>query len=225
MHISMSMVHSVLIASVLLAAILAIRAYYLDAARRWQAYVFKPLATLLVLTLALSQSASTPAYRWAVVGGLVFSTAGDIFLMLPRDRFVAGLVSFLIAHLFYIFAFSIGVPFGAAPLLWLPFFAAGGVVVAVIWRGLAPALRGAVIAYVVVIAVMAGQAAGRWHTIGGDAALAAALGAALFVVSDSVLAINRFRVQFRAERALTLGTYWAAQTLIVLSIPVGPFPA
>ncbi len=221
----MSIAQPVLIASIVFAATLAIRAYYLDAARRWQAFVFKPLATLLVLALALAQSASVPAYRWAVVGGLVFSTAGDVFLMLPRDRFVAGLVSFLIAHLFYIFAFSIGVPFGTAPLLWLPFFAAGGAVVAVVWRGLAPALRGAVIAYVVVIAVMAGQATGRWHALGGDAALAAALGAALFVVSDSVLAINRFRAKFRAERALTLGTYWTAQLLIVLSISSSPLPA
>jgi len=221
----MSIAQPVLIASIVFAAVLAIRAYYLDAERRWQAYVFKPLATLLVLALALSFPVAPAAYRWALIGGLVFSTAGDIFLMLPRDRFIAGLVSFLIAHLFYIFAFSIGVPFGTAPLLWLPFFAAGGVVVAVIWRGLAPALRGAVIAYVVVIAVMAGQAAGRWHALGGDAALSAALGGALFVVSDSVLAINRFRAQFHAERALTLGTYWTAQVLIVLSISASPFPA
>jgi uncharacterized membrane protein YhhN len=220
----MSMVQPVLLASVLFAAGLAIRAHYLDAGRHWQVYVFKPLATLLVLALALSQPASLPAYRWAVVGGLVFSTVGDIFLMLPRDRFVAGLASFLVAHLFYIFAFSIGVPFGTAPLLWLPFLAAGGAVVAAIRRGLAPALRGAVIAYLVVIAAMAGQAAGRWHALGGDAALAAALGAALFVVSDSVLAINRFRAQFYAARALTLGTYWTAQVLIALSVPASPFP-
>ena len=219
----MSIVHWVLIGSAVFAAVLAIRAYYLDAARCWQAYVFKPLATLLVLALALSQPASLPAYRWAVAAGLAFSTAGDVFLMLPRDRFVAGLASFLIAHLFYIYAFSIGVPFGTAPLLWLPFFAAGGAVVAVIWRGVAPAMLGAVIAYVVVIAVMAGQAAGRWHAVGGDAALAAAAGAALFVVSDSILAINRFRAQVHAERAMTLGSYWAAQLLIALSIPASPF--
>jgi uncharacterized membrane protein YhhN len=214
----MSIVHAVLIASILFVAVLAIRACYLDADRRWQVYVFKPLATLLVLALALSQPAALPAYRWAVAGGLVFSTAGDIFLMLPRDRFVAGLASFLIAHLFYIFAFSIEVPFGAAPLLWLPFSLAGGVVVAVVWAGLKSALRGAVIAYVVVIAAMAGQAFGRWHALGGEAALAGALGAALFVISDSALAINRFRAPFHAERALTLGSYWMAQTLIALSI-------
>ena len=214
----MPIVNLLLIASVLLAAVIAIRAYYLDADRRWQAYVFKPLATLLVLVLALSQPASLPAYRWALVAGLVFSTAGDVFLMLQRDRFIAGLASFLVAHLFYIFAFSIEVPFGAAPLLWLPFSVAGGVVVAVAWGGLKPALRDAVIAYVVVIAAMAGQAAARWHALGGEAALAATLGAALFVISDSALAINRFRAPFHAERALTLGTYWAAQTLIALSI-------
>ena len=220
----MSIAQSVLITSVVFAAVLAMRAYYLDAARRWQAYVFKPLATLLVVALALSLPAASPAYRWAVVAGLAFSTAGDIFLMLPRERFVAGLLSFLVAHLFYIFAFTIGVPLPAAPLLWLPFLAAGGGVVAVVWAGVPPGLRGAVIAYVLVIAAMAGQATGRWQVLGGEPALAAALGAALFVVSDSILAINRFRAPFRAERVLTLGSYWIAQLLIALSITARPLP-
>lgn len=220
----MSLAQSVLIASVVFAAILAIRAHYLDAAQRWQTYVFKPLATLLVAALALSHPAASPDYRWAVVAGLAFSTAGDIFLMLPRDRFVAGLVSFLAAHLFYIFAFSIGVPFPAAPLLWLPYIAAGGIVVTIVWAGVPPAMRGAVIAYVLVIAAMAGQATGRWQALGGERALAAALGAALFVASDSMLAINRFRAPFRAERVLVLGSYWMAQLLIALSIAARPLP-
>ncbi len=221
----MPLVQTVLVASVAFAAALAIRAHYLGAAQRWQAYVFKPLATLLVMALAFSIPAATPAYRWAVLAGLALSTAGDVFLMLPRDRFVAGLLSFLLAHLCYIFAFSICVPFPAAPLLWLPCFAAGGGVVLLVWGGVKPALRGAVIAYVVVIAAMAGQATGRWQALGGEPALAAALGAVLFVVSDSLLAINRFRHSFRAERVLTLGTYWMAQLLIALSISASPFPS
>lgn len=36
-------------------------------------------------------------------------------LMLPRDRFIAGLVSFLLAHVVYIFAFTDGLPFFASP--------------------------------------------------------------------------------------------------------------
>ncbi|NIW49240.1 MAG: lysoplasmalogenase, partial [Gammaproteobacteria bacterium] len=34
--------------------------------------------------------------------GLALSLAGDIFLMLPDEKFIAGLVSFLLAHLAYI---------------------------------------------------------------------------------------------------------------------------
>ncbi len=208
----------VLAVSAILAAVLATRAHYLDDRRRWQVYAFKPLATLLILALALSFFSARPEYRWAIAAGLLFSTAGDVFLMLPRDRFVAGLASFLVAHLCYIGAFSSGVPFGAAPLLWLPFFAAGGVVVALVWPGLKPALRAPVVVYVIVIAAMAGQATGRWYVSGSMVALAAAVGAGLFVVSDAVLAIDRFRWHFRAARAVTLTAYWVAQLLIALSV-------
>lgn len=207
-----------LIAAAALAAFLATRGHYLGEGRRWQVYVFKPLATLLILALALSLPAGRSDYQWAIAAGLLFSTAGDIFLMLPRDRFVAGLASFLVAHLCYISAFGIGLPFAGKPLLWLPYFVAGGIVVVLVRPGLKPALRGPVAAYVVVIAVMAGQATERWYVLGGGEALAAAMGAGLFVVSDAVLAIDRFRRHFRAARAVTLATYWAAQLLIALSV-------
>lgn len=210
-----------LAAAAVLVAVLAIRAHYLDDRQRWQVYAFKPLATLLILALALSLSPARPDYQWAIAAGLLLSTAGDVFLMLPRDRFVAGLASFLLAHLCYLRAFSIEVPFGAGLLLWLPFFAAGGMVVALVWPGLKPALRGPVVVYVIVIAAMAGQATGRWYVSGSMVALAAAVGAGLFVVSDAVLAIDRFRWPFRAARAVTLATYWAAQLLIAISVSAG----
>lgn len=210
-----------LAAAAVLVAVLAIRAHYLEDRQRWQVYAFKPLATLLILALALSLSPARPDYQWAIAAGLVLSTAGDVFLMLPRDRFVAGLASFLLAHLCYLRAFSIEVPFGAGLLLWLPFFVAGGMVVALVWPGLKPALRGPVVVYVIVIAAMAGQATGRWYVSGSMVALAAAVGAGLFVVSDAVLAIDRFRWPFRAARAVTLSTYWAAQLLIAISVSAG----
>ncbi|MEZ5614724.1 MAG: lysoplasmalogenase [Rhodocyclaceae bacterium] len=211
----------VLTAAVILVAFLAIRAHALEARQRWQIYLFKPLATLLILALALSLTPARPEYQWAVAAGLLFSTAGDVFLMLPRDRFVFGLASFLVAHVCYVLAFSLEAPFAGNLLSWLPFFVAGGVVVVLVWPGLKPALRGPVVAYVGVIAAMAGQAAGRWQELGGNLALAAAVGAALFVVSDAVLAIDRFRWKFRAARAVTLATYWAAQLLIALSVSAG----
>ena len=210
-----------LAAAAVLVAVLAIRAHYLDDRQRWQVDAFKPLATLLILALALFLPPARPDYQWAIAAGLALSTAGDVFLMLPRDRFVAGLASFLLAHLCYLRAFSIEVPFGAGLLLWLPFFAAGGMVVALVWPGLKPALRGPVVVYVIVIAAMAGQATGRWHASASAVALSAAVGAGLFVVSDAVLAIDRFRWPFRAARAVTLSTYWAAQLLIAISVSAG----
>lgn len=210
-----------LAAAAAVVGVLAIRAHYLEERQRWQVYAFKPLATLLILALALSLTPTRSEYQWAIAAGLVLSTAGDVFLMLPRDRFVAGLASFLLAHLCYLRAFSIEVPFGAGLLLWLPFFAAGGMVVALVWPGLKPALRGPVVVYVIVIAAMAGQATGRWYVSGSMVALAAAVGAGLFVVSDAVLAIDRFRWPFRAARAVTLATYWAAQLLIAISVSAG----
>lgn len=209
----------VLAASAVIVAVLATRAHYLGDPGRRQVYLFKPLATLLILALVLSAAPlHSTQYRWAIAAGLLFSTAGDIFLMLPRDRFVAGLASFLIAHLCYLVAFTTDAAFGAGSVFWLPFFAAGGLVVMLVWPGLRPALRGPVVAYVLVIAAMAGQAAGRWSVIGNEAALLAAFGAGLFVVSDAVLALDRFRWQFRAARALTLATYWSAQLLIAWSV-------
>jgi uncharacterized membrane protein YhhN len=82
-------------------AALTIRAEHRNARRA--VYLFKPLTTVLVL--ALAATAPQPVWRGyqaLVCAGLLFSLAGDVFLMLPRDRFVAGLASFLIAHLFYV---------------------------------------------------------------------------------------------------------------------------
>ncbi|RME49244.1 MAG: lysoplasmalogenase, partial [Caldilineae bacterium] len=75
-----------------------------------------------------------------------------------------------------------------------------------------------VLVYVLVILVMAWQAWARWRNTGETAALLAFVGAVLFVISDTVLAFNRFQGEFAAARALNLSTYFAAQWLIALSV-------
>ena len=59
-------------------------------------YVAKPLATLAILALAAlaAPQAEPGVARWILLG-LAFSLAGDVLLMLPSDRFAAGLASFL----------------------------------------------------------------------------------------------------------------------------------
>jgi uncharacterized membrane protein YhhN len=82
---------------------------------------------------------------------------------------------------------------------------------------LLPGLNGLALpvsAYVVVILVMAWQAWDQWDDVRARWALLAFIGAALFVISDTFLALNKFGEPFLAARALTLTTYFSAQWLI-----------
>jgi uncharacterized membrane protein YhhN len=213
-----------LIALTLLAAVctaLGIRAERRGARRAF--YLFKPLTTLVIL--ALAATAPQPVgggYQALVCLGLLFSLAGDVFLMLPRDRFVAGLASFLVAHLFYVAAFVPRPPTLAAPVVLAGLVAYGTVLLRALWPRLGN-LRVPVAIYAAALVVMGWQAAERWAALQTPPALLAALGAGLFVISDSVLAWERFRKPFAHGQAVVLATYWAAQWLIASSVSTAPF--
>ena len=97
------MLTSILTLLAILSASIHIRAEYRGP--RQHIYIFKPLTMAFILLIAILGQATLSFYKYMIITGLVFSLAGDVFLMLPSDRFVAGLVAFLIAHLFYIAAF------------------------------------------------------------------------------------------------------------------------
>ena len=141
--------------------------------------------------------------------------AGDVFLMLS-GFFIPGLLSFLVAHLFYIALFKQGVawfPSRTALLTTLLFAAA---MYAFLWaNGLPAALRLPVAAYVGVIALMAAQAIGRATVLRDKASVAVAVGAAFFMASDSLLATNKFAFPIPMAQLWVLGTYYTAQILIV----------
>jgi uncharacterized membrane protein YhhN len=186
-------------------------------------YLFKPLTTALVLVLAATaRQPVSDGYRTLVCAGLLFSLAGDVFLMLPRDRFVAGLASFLVAHLFYVAAFAPRPPGLAAPLGLAAVLAYGAVLLRALWPHLGT-LRAPVALYAAALMAMAWQAMERWAMDGTRAALFAAVGAVLFVASDSVLAWERFVRRHPRGQAVVLGTYFAAQWLIALSVHGAPF--
>jgi uncharacterized membrane protein YhhN len=199
--------------------LLHIRAEYYGPRR--QIYIFKPLTTSLILLIVLLAS-DTPSerYKMAVVAGLAFSLAGDIFLMLPGDRFRAGLASFLVAHLFYIVAFTSEAGFNLNVWILSPYLLFGLLMMFILWPYLGRMKVPATL-YMVAIVVMAWQATGRWSTIGGTSATLSLAGALFFVVSDSVLALNRFRKPFPSAQLLILSTYYVAQWFIALSVVTG----
>ena len=90
---------------IIISVILHIRAEY--AKNLSQVYFFKPLTTLSIIVLCLIQSPEISMfYQYVALTDIVFSLGGDVFLMLPSDQFIKGLVSFLFAHICYIVAFS-----------------------------------------------------------------------------------------------------------------------
>lgn len=183
-------------------------------------YLVKPLVLVAIMAIAAREPRPiSTRYRLLVVIALSWSLAGDILLMLPQDRFVHGLVAFLVAHVCYVIAFvrtggGLRDPFAAAAVALF-----AGAMLAFLWPSLG-SLRIPVIAYVAVLATMAWQAIARWrHLRSRDTALAAA-GALLFLASDSTLAIQRFRGDFAGATAVILATYWTAQFLFARSVRV-----
>ena len=164
-------------------------------------YVFKPLSTaLLLLLVATGPSCFSSHYSVAILAGLCFSLLGDVFLMLPSDHFRSGLFSFLLAHACYLFAFMDGSPLATPLLPFVLCLAIGGAVLALLWSGIPRRLRPPVVAYVVLLLVMTGQATSRAEHLHTAPALHVLLGAGLFVLSDSLLAWNRFRRHSQPRR-------------------------
>jgi uncharacterized membrane protein YhhN len=188
-----------------------------DTGRRTLLRVFKPAATLALLAV-LGWPAS--AAGWLVAAGVVASLAGDVALLRRSDRaFLAGLASFLVAHVLYVVAF-LGVA-TLSPWTWgagVGVLAAIGLLLPAIWPGVAPRLRLPVCCYAAAIGAMVVSAASTQGGRLGGAAWFAAAGATLFFVADSSLALNRFRRPIPHEAVLTMGVYWLGQLGIVLSV-------
>jgi uncharacterized membrane protein YhhN len=150
------------------------------------------------------------AYARSLAAGLFASAVGDV-LLVDGGMFVWGLAAFLVAHLFYLGAFLVDVRRRAAARL-LPFLAWGALGFAAIRPGLGT-LEAPVVAYIGVLMAMMWRAAARlgFSPRGRESALWGAGGALLFGLSDTLLALDRFRGEVPAARYLVILLYWAGQ--------------
>jgi uncharacterized membrane protein YhhN len=192
---------------------------------RWLHWSGKPLATALIFVLAWrARPAQSPRYRRLILAGIACSLLGDVFLMLPGDLFVPGLVAFLCGHLCFIAAFLGDSRFGARPLLLLACLGYGAMNLYLLWDAIGAPLRVPVIVYVLVLACMGGQALVRARLFAqrGDAqapaARLAALGALMFLLSDSLLAWNRFHGAIPWSSLWVLSAYYLALWWIARSV-------
>ena len=177
---------------------------------------------LLIPALIILLNSAEGAGKKILLAGLIFSWLGDGLLLFESSDplfFVAGLASFLTTHIFYIIYFlrirsSTASLLKKQPLLILPVI---GYAVALVWL-LFPhlgALKIPVMAYAGVISAMlicSLYAYGKINNASGNAYL---LGAAAFVLSDSLLAINKFYQPIPYAGVFIMLTYCAAQYLIV----------
>ncbi|MDN8613205.1 lysoplasmalogenase family protein [Variovorax ginsengisoli] len=183
--------------------------------------VAKPLALAILIVFAglRARSDAMPGrFALLLLAGLAASLAGDVLLMWPT-LFIPGLVAFLLAHLAYIALFAEGVGLFPRRRALAATLAVGVSMYAFLWWGGLPAgLRIPVGLYVVVIACMAAQALGRAAVLGDAGARQVALGACLFMLSDALLATNRFVQPLPVASLWVLASYYAAQWLIAAKV-------
>lgn len=187
--------------------------------------VFKPLTMLLLIGAALlSWEGDYDARFVATIAALLFSLAGDVFLMQDRDLFLQGLFSFFIAHIAYVVAFGGPVLTPYAVFIATSVILVSGPTFLTVRQGLRKRGRQQlvppVLAYVVVISVMVVTAltapgANEWSR---ESILAAALGAGLFYVSDALIGIHRFVKEQTWAPVTIMVTYHLGQLGLVYAL-------
>lgn len=189
-------------------------------------FITKPLL-MVFLGLYLYYSVPMNRFTQLMLIGIAFSMIGDTMLMFEAKPiyFIIGLGSFLIAHIFYILGMFVFPRFkeGILTTHWwiaIPMIAYS----AFLLYFLLPALGDMtipVVVYSIVILLMGLSAINMFNRTSPEAAQLLMFGAILFIFSDSVIAINKFRyeaLQIPFPRLVIMFTYILGQFLIVESV-------
>ena len=200
---------------------------WLAVAKKWVKikYITKPAVPMALICWLILNGGIQGQLIYFVIG-LIFSLIGDIFLMLPNKKFIAGLVSFLFAHIAFIQGFSSGIPkFSAAGLILLILVALNAFEV---FRRISNGLRSRgqdalispVLIYTIVISLMLVSALltmvapnSEWNPF---PSLMVSFGALLFALSDSLLGWNKFVNPIIYGTIIVIVTYHLALITITL---------
>jgi uncharacterized membrane protein YhhN len=182
---------------------------------------FKPtlLLSLGIYFFHETEKTAHKKQRNRILWGAFFSIVGDIVLIQPAF-FVYGLGAFLIAHVCYISAFYLdndGIIFKKNDriLPTIGILAYGTLFLSIVLPKVGNALLIPVAIYGFTILTMLLMALNRWKNVEKTSFNWVIIGAILFVISDSILAINRFVQPLPFAGILIMSTYGIGQFLII----------
>ena len=200
---------------ILLSAIVCIRAKYKKSKN--QLLIFKPLTLILIILIAIFFPAIDIKYKIFIISGLIFSIVGDMSLIFPEQHFIKGLIAFLIGHICYIIAFVVSGGFHFTIWIFLPIIIVGMLYLQLIIKYTGK-MTIPIIIYISIIIIMGWMAIERFNSLPTNGTFIAAAGAILFMISDAVLALNKFRKPFFSAELIILTTYFTAQWLLAISV-------
>ena len=173
------------------------------------------IKSLPVIILAIASWIYIPGTAGKLLfAGLLLSSGGDISLSFEGDKFfISGLSFFLLAHVVYIIAFARDFEYDPGKLPIAIALAVFGIAMAVILYPKLGEMRLPVFVYISVIMAM-GIAATFWT---GPKPVLLLVGAIVFMLSDSMIAVNKFLVEVSWSKYFIMITYYAAQAMIWMS--------
>jgi uncharacterized membrane protein YhhN len=178
--------------------------------------IIPPLMAIFILNL---RPDSNRLHKF-MFAGLFFSWIGDVLLEIPGGgevMFMAGLGGFLLSLLMYAFVFFTtpgkNEVFHSRFYLLIPVLLFGLGMGFYLYDHLGE-MRLPVIVYETVMITMLAGAVSRIGKVNRTSYIMVLTGAILFIISDTVLAVNKFVQPVGLSTLITMGTYIAAQWLI-----------
>jgi uncharacterized membrane protein YhhN len=183
-------------------------------------YISKPLIVVTLMAWLYQQVKNISGAAMYFMAALLFSLAGDVFLLFEEKNplfFMAGLGSFLLAHLLYITAFIMLRKGEAIKTRWFWIIATGiyGSTLLYMLMPYLGELKIPVAVYAFVLCLMLLSAVHAFSKPYSKPGIICVAGALLFVLSDTILAINKFYFGFAYAGLAIMVTYAAAQYFII----------
>jgi uncharacterized membrane protein YhhN len=184
--------------------------------------IAKPLIVgSLILFFYLRSDHLLPKTRKLMLLALSFSLIGDVLIMfedISNNYFLAGLVSFLLAHIMYIFVFLEKRNQSIKPIAFITLLLIYAFGLFYLLKDSLDDLLIPVIFYVVAILIMTITATLRKEKVLSLSYNLVLLGALLFMISDSFIALNKFYTPVAYEHIIIMSTYALAQYFIVMGV-------